>query len=115
MSDKKINRFDYTGKLTRVETFTSKAGKPIRTLVFHEPGQWEQWIAVKVFGRLAEQASDWTPGTILEIRGHLGGREYQGKIYPENIAETVEVVGEAQRKLPTGNPQPPDDGSDVPF
>jgi single-stranded DNA-binding protein len=103
MSDKK-NRFDYTGKLTRIDAFATKNGKQILTLVFEEPGQWPQWIAVKVFGRLAEQAADWKPGAVLDITGRLGGREYNGKIYPENVAESVEVIaagkGEAKGEAP---------------
>jgi DNA polymerase III alpha subunit len=125
MSDKKINRFDYTGKLTRVDTFTSKSGKPIVTLVFQdEDGQWPKWIAVKAFSRLADQAADWKPGDILEISGHLSGREYNGKIYTENIADVVDVMSgadplasEAQAELPTdANGKPLDDDSgETPF
>ncbi len=114
------NRFNYTGTLTRVDRFTTKNNKTILTLVFEEGGQWPQWIAIKCFGRLTECASDWKPGTILEVTGKLGGREYQGKVYSEVIADSVEVVAESkpkagaqQTEFGDGSPAPSDD--DIPF
>lgn len=99
MSDEK-NRFEYQGELVRVDRFVTAKNKTILTLVFETGGQWPQWIAAKCFGRICEQAADWKPGIVLKVTGRLGGREYNGKIYPENIAEAVEVVG--QRDLPMG-------------
>jgi len=110
-------KFDGRGKLARIDAFVTKAGKSILTLIFEQGGQYPQVIPIKVFGRLAEEASAWKPGTLLEITGRLGGREYNGKVYGEAVAETVEVVGEAQREMPKGKtadaPTPGDD--DVPF
>jgi single-stranded DNA-binding protein len=110
-------KFDGRGKLARIDTFTTKGGKQILTLIFEQGGQYPQVIPIKVFGRLAEEASSWKPGTILEITGRLGGREWQGKCYGEAVAESVEVVGEAQRALPTtGNTaSPPPEETDIPF
>jgi single-stranded DNA-binding protein len=51
-------------------------------------------VPIKVFGRLAEQASAWKPGSVLSVSGRLGGRDWQGKVYGDIVANTVEVVSE---------------------
>ena len=115
MSNEKTGfAFEGRGKLLRVEHFTSKAGKDIVTLIFEVAGQYPQTVPVKVFGRLAEQASEWKPGMALEVSGHLGGRDWQGKVYGDNVAEVVEVVEvvggeEKQEELPNV------DGEESPF
>jgi single-stranded DNA-binding protein len=112
MSNSEGFTFQGKGKLARIDTFTSQKGKPIRTLVFYQDGQWPKWTPIKVFGRLADMASDWKPGDILEITGELGGREWQGKVYPDITARTVEVVAKGKQEE---SPPPADDGSDPPF
>src|SRR3954466_7723697 len=84
--------FHGQGTLLRVDTFTSKAGKPILTLIFETKGQYPQLIPIKVFGRLAERASEWKPGSVLAVNGRLGGRDWQGKVYGDTIANGIEVV-----------------------
>ena len=37
------------------------------------------------------------PGAEVKVKGRLGGREWNGKCYGDNVAETVEVVGEATK------------------
>src|SRR5436190_18536527 len=95
-------RDDFTfrgqGKLKRIDTFTSKAGKPILTLIFETEGQYPQLVPIKVFGRLAEEAAAWKPGAVLAVTGRLGGRDWNGKVYGDNVATTVEVVGPADDK-----------------
>ena len=56
--------FQGQGTLKRIDTFVSKAGKSILTLIFEVQGQYPQLIPIKVFGRLAEQAAGWKPGSI---------------------------------------------------
>lgn len=112
--------FQGKGKLSRIDTFTSKAGRPILTLVFHQDGQWPQWTPIKVFGRMADMASEWKPGDVLEVTGELGGREYQGKVYGDATARTIEVVSQGESHSgaqPVGAvPAGPADASDsVPF
>jgi single-stranded DNA-binding protein len=112
------------GTLLRVDTFTSRAGKPILTLIFEIKGQYPQLIPIKVFGRLAEQASAWKPGSVLAVNGRLGGRDWQGKVYGDIIANSVELVGDSPADDPGGfanstsdpreAPPPPSD-DDVPF
>ena len=46
---------------------------------------------------LAEQASAWKPGSVLSVSGRLGGRDWQGKVYGDIVANTVEVVSEGAR------------------
>jgi single-stranded DNA-binding protein len=115
--------FNGQGTLLRVDTFISKAGKPILTLIFETKGQYPQLIPIKVFGRLAEQAAAWKPGSTLAVSGRLGGRDWQGKVYGDMIANSVEVVGAAADE-PGGfanssfdprEPPPPPSDDDVPF
>lgn len=109
--------FQGQGKLKRIDTFVSKAGKPVLTLIFEIEGQYPQLIPIKVFGRLAEEASAWTPGSILSVTGRLGGRDWNGKVYGDSIATHVDVVNAADD---AGGAPPPDDvpppgDDDVPF
>lgn len=115
--------FQGQGTLLRVDTFVSKAGKNIVTLIFETKGQYPQLIPIKVFGRLAEQASAWKPGAVLAVNGRLGGRDWQGKVYGDIIANSVEVVGSEAEEPggftnssfdPREAPPPPSD-DDVPF
>ena len=116
--------FQGQGTLLRVDTFVSKAGKPILTLIFETKGQYPQLIPIKVFGRLAEQASAWKPGAVLAVNGRLGGRDWQGKVYGDIVANSVEIVGAALADEPEGpandsfdprGPVPPPGDDDVPF
>jgi single-stranded DNA-binding protein len=114
--------FHGQGTLLRVDTFVSKAGKPILTLIFEIKGQYPQLIPIKVFGRLADQAASWKPGSLLAVSGRLGGRDWQGKVYGDIIANSVEVVGDPASEGagsdssfdPRETPPPPGD-DDVPF
>lgn len=117
--DQDMFTFTGTGTLKRIDTFTTKAGKSILTLIFETDGQYPQTIPIKVFGRLADEAPDWTPGSLLSIRGRLGGREWNGKVYGEMIATRVDVQRKEtrQQSLPASGsdePPPPSD-DDVPF
>jgi single-stranded DNA-binding protein len=117
--------FQGQGTLQRIDTFVSKAGKSILTLVFEQAGQYPQFIPVKVFGRLAEQAASFKPGMVLSVSGRLGGRDWQGKVYGDIVANNVEVVGDdaADDLADSGSRSsgPPDRGApplgddDVPF
>ena len=84
------------GTLKRIDTFVSKAGKPILTLIFEIEGQYPQVIPIKVFGRLAEEAAAWKPGSVLAVTGRLGGRDWNGKVYGDNVATHVDVVSAAE-------------------
>jgi single-stranded DNA-binding protein len=111
------NSFNVTGKVERIDTFTTKGGKDIHTLVIGTGGQYPQLIPIKILGRLAERIDEWHKGDVLAIAGRLGGRDWNGKVYGDNVATNVEVISEAQRELPaTGNPaSPPPGDDDVPF
>jgi hypothetical protein len=109
------NKFTITAKLDRIDTFTAKSGKVYRTLILVTEGQYSQTIPVKLLGRTAENTPDYPAGTLLHIEGRLGGRDVNGRCYGDNVADTIEVVGEvAQAKgaVPSG----PAPGADsVPF
>ena len=107
--------FKGQGTLKRVDTFVSKAGKSILTLVFETQGQFPQLIPIKVFGRLAEQASSWKQGSVLSVTGRLGGRDWNGKVYGDNVATSVEVVNAGDDQGPPEHDGPPVSDDDVPF
>lgn len=110
------NTFTIRGTFERREVFTTKAGKQIITLVLGTNGQYPQLIPIKCFGKLAEDAEDVKKGDMVEATGRLGGREYNGRIYGENVAETIEVVG-GKQVAPKGEepPPPPPGDDDIPF
>ena len=110
--------FQGQGTLKRIDTFVSKAGKSILTLIFETEGQYPQLIPIKVFGRLAEQAPSLKPGSVLAVTGRLGGRDWNGKVYGDNVATSIEVVSGADDKdlgTPPGHDAPPPSDDDVPF
>ena len=110
--------FQGQGKLKRIDTFVSKAGKSILTLIFEIEGQYPQLIPIKVFGRLAEQAASWKPGMVLAVSGRLGGRDWNGKVYGDSVATNIEIVGGASDSVegaPLGHDAPPPSDDDVPF
>jgi hypothetical protein len=93
MSNTEGFAFQGRGKLERVDTFVSKAGKSILILIFKTEGQYPQLIPIKVFGRLAELAESLKQNSILDVTGRLGGRDWNGKVYGDIVAESIEVVG----------------------
>ena len=108
--------FTGTGTLKRVDTFVSKAGKSMLTLIIEVEGQYPQLIPCKIFGRLVEDSAAWTPGSVLAVRGRLGGRDWQGKVYGDITATRVDVVtqGAAQSQGAAPAMDQTDPGS-VPF
>jgi len=110
--------FQGQGTLKRIDTFVSKAGKPILTLIFETGGQYPQLIPIKVFGRLADEAAAWKPGSVLAVTGRLGGRDWNGKVYGDNVAINVDVVtaaNEGDAGPPPDDDVPPPGDDDVPF
>lgn len=111
-------RFSGAGKLSRIDRFTTSKGKTIITLIFEESGQYPAFIPIKVFGRLADMASEWKPGDILEVTGKLGGREWNGKVYGDTVAQTVEVVAVGAKPKEENGAVPAaenDDQGSIPF
>lgn len=106
------NTFTIRGTFERTDTFVTKAGKDIITLILGTDGQYPQLVPIKCFGRLVENAKACKPGNMVEVTGRLGGRDWQGKVYGEAVAETIEVVGgkhgaPKQPELPLENDEPP--------
>src|SRR3954465_921945 len=118
MSDTDDFTFQGRGTLKRSAPCVSKGGKPILTLIFETGGQYPQVIPIKVFGRLAEEAAGWTPGSVLGGTGRRGGRGRKGKGSGENGPTHGDVVSTSDQ---TGGGPPPDDDvpppgdDDVPF
>jgi hypothetical protein len=115
--------FSGQGKLNRVDTFTTKAGKNIFTLVIEVSGQYPQLVPIKIFGRLADRIEEWQEGDTLTFTGRLGGRDWQGKVFGEIVANTVEMIttgqrsggGKAQHREEKVQDSHPEDDTDVPF
>ena len=101
--------FEGEGTLRRIDSFVSKSGKTILTLICETQGQYPQLVPIKVFGRLVEQASSWKPGSVLSVSGRLGGRDWQGKVYGDIVANTVEVVNEEPARTQGSEPAAIDD------
>lgn len=109
-----INTFTLEGKVLRVETFVTKAGKSIQTVVIEIPDdKFPSQCGVKFWGRTAEKAATLAPGTTVNITGKLGGREWQGRTFSEVIGQAFEVIGEIPAAQ--GSLVPEDDDSSVPF
>jgi len=113
MSDDTGFTFTGRGRFQRADKFVTKAGKDIITLILEVDGRFPQVVPIKVFGRLAEMAGSFKAGEIVEVTGRLGGRDWNGKVYGDNVAETVEAE-QAPKNGGIEPPVPPDD-SDVPF
>jgi hypothetical protein len=90
--------FEGNGTLEKIETFTTKNGKEILTLIVRTGGQYPQLVPVKILGRLAGEAGEWKVGNELRIKGRLGGRDWNGKVYGENVASSVAVLSKGSAK-----------------
>jgi hypothetical protein len=113
MSDDTGFTFTGRGLFIRADKFVTKAGKDIITLILEVDGRFPQKVPIKVFGRLAETAGSLKPGEIVEVTGRLGGRDWNGKVYGDIVAETVEAA-----LAPTNGSAPVapiDDPGSIPF
>jgi hypothetical protein len=101
--------FTGTGRVIRTDTFTAKSGKDIVTLIVEcDGGKFTEIVPIKVWGGLAEKAKRLKPGTVVAVSGRLGGRDWNGKVYGDIVAESVEEAEE-----PTGDVgHPPSSGGD---
>lgn len=118
MSQQNENLFKITARVERVDVFTTKNGKKIPTVILATDGQYPQVIPVKFFGHVAATTDSLTVGDVIKVSGRLGGREYSGRVYAENIGESFEVVtrAEKQRSLPSGaDDVPPLTDDDIGF
>lgn len=114
MSDK--NRFEIQGLFSRLEKFTSKGGKEFLTLILDVDGEDPQVVPIKLWGKTAEQARSWKEGDELLVIGRLRGRVWNGKVYGDIVAETVDVMsGEDPLGKPADEPPADDGGSSIPF
>jgi len=105
------NTFTIRGTYERTDTFVTKNGKEIVTLILGTDGQYPQLVPIKAFGRLVETAKECGKGDMVEVTGRLGGRDWNGKVFGEAVAETIEIVGgkhaAKQPELPSENDEPP--------
>ena len=108
-----MNEFRITGQLEKTETFVTKAGKNIITIVLAIDGKWPQYVPIKLFGGLADKYGHLAPGIEITVQGKLGGREWNGKFYAENTANDVEVHHDASATVAKALPR--DESDDVPF
>jgi hypothetical protein len=107
------NTFELEGKVLRIETFVTKAGKSIPTVVISIPDdKFPAQCGIKFWGRTAEKAASLVPGTTINVTGKLGGRDWNGRTFSEVIGQAFEIIGEipaAQCSLV------PDDDLGIPF
>lgn len=108
-------KFKGQGTLISVESFDTKKGGKIYTLVLEADDKFARFVPVKLFGRIAERIAEFNNGDVIAITGKLGGREWNGKYYGDIVADTAEVVSRPDAK-PAANPAlPPQATDDVPF
>lgn len=62
------------GKFLRLETSTTKAGKPMYTAIIEVDGKYPQQIPMKVFGALTGVAANIAAGSDVQVEGRVGGR-----------------------------------------
>lgn len=105
--------FEGRGRLDRIDTFTTKGGKEIITLILQTEGQYPQLVPIKFFGRAAEIARGMTEGEMVEVTGKLGGRDWNGKVYGDIVGETCEAIGGGEK--PKGKEPGPASEEDIPF
>jgi single-stranded DNA-binding protein len=109
-------RFEGQGTLVKIDIFTTKAGKDIQTLILRVGGEYPQLVPVKVLGRLAEEVGDWKPGNVLHVKGRLGGRDWNGKVYGDNVASSVRVLSAGSAKAESQQANLIDNSDDnIPF
>ena len=110
--------FQFSGiaKFIRRETFITKGGKEIVTAVFDIPdAQYPQMVPIKMFGRCAKDCASWTPGDMIQVDGHLGGKEYNGKVYGDAVADMVSAVAPLHQKAAGRAPAGPPPDDDIAF
>ena len=120
------NTFEIEGKFNRIDVRESK-GREYKTLILDvEGGTYPQVVPLRLWGRTNEESASWRPGDVLLVKGKLGGRSWNDKVFGDNSADSVTVIS-GQREEPKGNPPAgpqqvgaipakPADGSDsVPF
>lgn len=107
----KINTFTVAGTVERVDVFTTKTGKEIPTIILSTDGRFSQLIPLKVFHDV-DAAKALEHGTELKVTGHLGGRDYNGRVYGDNVADKFEIISPSgrQQELPSGPPSDDDIG-----
>jgi hypothetical protein len=106
-----MNSFKFDGTVFAREVFQMRKGGKIITLIFHDVKT--SYVPIKFLWDLADTVADVKKGDNVQIVGHLGGREYDGKYYSEIIADSIEVAGKTENKKPETAPSADDD--DVPF
>ena len=109
------NHFEIEGKFFRIDTREAK-GKVFENLVIEVDGTYPQFVPFRLWGRTVNESKDWRPGDVLLVKGKLGGRQWEGRVYGDNSADSVTVIS-GQREEPQGNPPagPPPGDDDLPF
>lgn len=115
--DKSGFEFTGSGRVDRVDTYTTKAGKQIVTVVVQVEGAYPKLVPIKFWGRTADDAAQLKKGDVIDASGHLGGREWSGKVYGDIEGERFDVIVEGkQTELPGATPdKPAEDPGSIPF
>ena len=108
-------KFSGQGTLVSVESFDTKKGGKIYTLVLETDDKYAQFVPVKLLGRIAERIAEFGNGDLLAITGTLGGRQWNGKYYGDIVADTVEILTKADVPLVANPAAPPPGDDDLPF
>jgi len=107
------NTFTIRGTYERTDTFVTKNGKEIVTLILGTDGQYPQLVPIKCFGRMSDTAKECGKGDMVEVTGRLGGRDWNGKVFGEAVAETIEIVG--GKNATKASTPPSEEDPSIPF
>lgn len=92
-----MSGFNFTGsgKLVGVESFQTKAGGVIYTLIVETNDKYAPFTPIKLLGRLSGRIDEFRVGAQLRITGTVGGRKNNAKTWPDICAQTVDVLDAA--------------------
>ena len=114
------NSFEIEGTFNRIDTREAK-GKIYKTLVLDVEGRMPQVVPFRLWGRTNEESASWGKGDVLLVKGTLGGRSWNDKVYGENSADSVEVISkgaapaDGQGEVGAIPDKPNNDKDSVPF
>lgn len=109
------NHFEIEGKFLRIDTRAGKGGKVFETLVIEVDGNYPQFVPFRLWGRTAGEAKNWRPGDALLVKGTLGGRQWEGRVFADNSANSVEVVARASEPAGATPAREAEDPGSIPF
>lgn len=106
--------FTLKGRISNIERKATKAGKTftVARVEFDAISKFPKTVEVKLFGKA--ERSDFEVGDLVEITGTLGGREWNGRVFNDIVANQIAVYirSHESKKIKADTEEEPDG---VPF